>query len=295
MPHDFSKEISAAFAAFEAGREKLVALPPIRFEQGPYFAPRVRVGQRVECARFGLVRIVGWSEGPLPWPQCRRSSSPSMILFADLERAVRCESAQSVALAWGVWSPTVSIWRKVLDVTRMNAGTEARWRENFPAAISPEQTLEGLRRAHEPEAIALAQEVRRAHGHLGSRHEWSAEEVGWLGVLTDKEVAQRLGCNKLTVAKERRRRKIPTTGPIGHGSNLLPLDSDAARARRLALGLTQPEVAARIGRGAERIKQLESGETARVKVETMEALARALECQPDDLRPLDAGAPPDTS
>lgn len=153
----------------------------------------------------------------------------------------------------------------------------------MPAVISHEQHLEGLRRAHEPEAIQLAHEARRAHGHLGSRHDWSEEEIGWLGVLTDKEVGQRLGCNKLTVAKERRRRGIATTGPIGHGPDLLPIDNQAVRALRLALGLTQPEVAARIGRGAERIKQLESGETARVKVETMKALARALECLPADL------------
>lgn len=291
MPHDFSREISAAFAAFELERAKLVTLPPIRFEGGPYFPPRVQVGDEVECARFGLVRIIGWSEGPLPWPQCRRSSSPSMILFADLERAVKCESVQAVALAWGVWQPMVSKWREVLGVGRMNAGTEARWRENFPSAISHEQHLEGLRLAHEPEAIALAQEAQRAHGHLGSRHEWSAEEVGWLGVLTDKEVAQRLGCNKLTVARERRQRGIPTTGPLGYSPDLLPLDSAQLRVRRLALGLAQPEVAARLGRSARRIAQLESGGTARVHPQTLNDLARALECNPNDLRPSPSDAP----
>ena len=284
MPHDFTAEINAAFAAFESERAKLVELPPIRFECGPYFSPPVRIGQTVECARFGSVRIIGWSDGPLPWPQCRRSSNPSMILFADLERAVKCESVQAVALAWGTWGPTVSAWRKALGVKRMNAGTYARWQENISASISPQQHLEGLRRAHEPEAIALANEVRRAHGHLGCRHEWSAEEVGWLGVLTDQQVAERLGCNKLTVAKERRRREIPTTGPIGHGSNLLPLDSAKVRARRLALGLTQLEAAARMGRGDKRIAQLESGQTARVQKQTLSDLARALECQPDELR-----------
>lgn len=283
MPHDFTNEINAAFAAFESERAKLVALPPIRFESGPYYSPPVQIGDWVECARFGSVRIIGWSEGPLPWPQCRRSSSPSMVLFADLERAVKCESVQAVALAWGVWGPMVSVWRRVLKVKRMNAGTYARWQENISASISPQQHLEGLQRAHQPEAIALANEVRRAHGHIGSRHEWSEEEVSWLGVLTDQQVGKRLSLNKLTVAKERRRREIPTTGPIGHGSNLLPLNSEAVRARRLALGLTQPEVAARIGRGRERVKQLESGETARVKTETMEALSCALECQPEDL------------
>lgn len=284
MPHDFTDEINAAFAAFESERAKLVELPPIRFRCGPYFSPPVRVGQRVECARFGLVRIIGWSDGPLPWPQCRRSSQPSMILFADLELAVKCESVQSVALAWGVWGAMVSKWRQVLGVARMNAGTKTRWQQNFPAAISPAQHLEGLKRAHQPAAIALAQEARRAGGHLGSRHEWGADEIGWLGVLTDKEVGERLSLNKLTVAKERRRRGIATTGPIGHGAGLVPLDNEAVRARRLALGLTQPQTAARIGRGAKRVAQLESGETTRVKTETLAALARALECQPDDLR-----------
>lgn len=126
MPHDFTEEINAAFAAFESERAKLVALPPVRFGSGPYYSPAVQVGQSVECERFGLVRITGWSEGPLPWPQCQRSRYPSLILFADLERAVKCESVQAVALAWGVWQPMVSKWREVLGVKRMNAGTKTR-------------------------------------------------------------------------------------------------------------------------------------------------------------------------
>ena len=284
MPHDFSNEINAAFAAFEERRAKSVDLPPMRFEFGPYFPPRVAVGDEIECARFGLVRMTGWSDGPLPWPQCRRSSQPSMILFADLERAVKVESANAVAAAWGVWPPQVSKWRQVLGVERSNPGTVARSSRNFPVSIPLERHLAGLKLAREPAAILRADKSRRAHGHLGNQHPWSAEEIGWLGVLTDKQVAERLGCNKLTVARERRRRGIATTGPIGYGSNLLPLDSARLRARRLALGLTQPAVAERIGRGARRIAQLESGETARVKPTTLDALARALECQPDDLR-----------
>ena len=285
MPHDYTPEIEAAFAAFELKRVKRVELPPLRFERGPYFPPQVEIGDEIECARFGLVRMVGWSDGPLPWPQCRLSSNPSMILFADLERALRVESAQAIAVAWGTWGPTVSTWRKALNVKRVTIGTSARWSENFNIVISPEQQREGLKRAHEPEFIRLANVTRGAHGHLGNQHDWSEEEIGWLGVLTDKEVAERLDCNKLTVARERRRRGIASTGPIGYGAGLLPFDGAKMRVRRLILNLTQPEVAARIGRSTGRVTFLESGLAPRVKPQTLEDIARALGCQPEDLQP----------
>ena len=283
MSHDYTPEIEAAFAAFELKRTKRVELPPLRFECGPYFPPQVEIGDEIECARFGLVRMIGWSEGPLPWPQCRLSSSPSMILFADLERALKVECLQAIAVAWGTWAPTVSAWRKALGVGRTTRGTSARWSENFNTVITPEQQRVGLKRAHEPEFIQLANRTRRAHGNLGNQHDWSEEEVAWLGVLTDKEVAERLDCNKLTVARERRRRGIATTGTTGHATGLLPFDGAKMRARRLALGLTQPDVAARIERCAGRVSYLESGLAVRVKPQTLEAITRALECSSDAL------------
>lgn len=161
MPHDFPREVEAACAAYEVTRAGKVALSPPCFEFGPYAAPAVAVGQWAECARYGAVRVVGWSDGPLSWPQCHINGPASLILFADLARAVEVESARVVALAWGVSRHSVWKWRCVLKVQRANAGAAARWATNVPLVIDREQNARGLALAHAPQARMRA-EVTKA-------------------------------------------------------------------------------------------------------------------------------------
>ena len=100
-----SPAVQAALARHEERRSRIVELPPHRFEFGVYQAPLVLVGDEVQCARFGCVIVVGWSEGPLRWPQCHINGPRSLILFGDLERAVELESADAVAVALGRFAP----------------------------------------------------------------------------------------------------------------------------------------------------------------------------------------------
>ena len=288
MPHDFTKEINAAFAGFEESREKLVALPPICFVNGPYHAPPVEIGDEVECARYGLVKVVGWSAGPLPWPQCHINGPRSLILFEDLARAVIVESRLAIALAWGVSGHSVSKWRSSLDVERANKGAVARWKSNIKSVISPTQNQVGLELAH-ARATRIKAETTKRKGP-GLRQEWAPEVVALMGALSDAEIGQRLGCDPQTVGRERRRRAIPSIGHSGNLPNLQNLDGARVRAQRYALDLTQADVAARLSCNVHRVSHLESGHAPRVKVATITALARALECQPDDLRPLDLDA-----
>jgi hypothetical protein len=98
-----------------------------------YRTPTFRYGQVVGCARFGDVRIVKLSAGPIPWPIGQRvdrpATKPTMILYADLARAVRRESSLTVQRTFGV-GPT-SVWqrRKALGVPANNEGTMARRRD----------------------------------------------------------------------------------------------------------------------------------------------------------------------
>lgn len=138
-------------------------LPPLRFVAGPYLPPEVGVGQTVECARYGAVRIVGWSQGPLPWPQCHIKGPRSLILFEDLARAVRIESAVAVAIAWGVSGYSVNKWRKSLGVERANAGAVARWRSNIQSVISPEERVAALQLAH-ARASRIKAEATKSRG-----------------------------------------------------------------------------------------------------------------------------------
>src|SRR6188768_2582118 len=93
-----------------------------RLQFGPYKSPPFKVGQQVQCAVRGVVTIAGVSNGPIPWPFCVHRCR-ALIVYRDLERAVRQEPASAVAHWWGVSTNTVGRWRHALGVGRSNPGT----------------------------------------------------------------------------------------------------------------------------------------------------------------------------
>lgn len=90
---------------------------------GPYNAPRLRLGQEIECSVRGNVTVIGVSAGRIRWPLCRPHTVTALLVCGDLEKAVRRESAAVVAHWWGVGWTTVRRWRRALGVVRFNAGT----------------------------------------------------------------------------------------------------------------------------------------------------------------------------
>lgn len=141
------------------------ASPPL--VAGPYRSPRVRPGHTVACLVRGEVEVDGVTEGvrstadgtPLAWPYvepCPGTGKRSLLLVADLVKAVRAESAQAVARCWGVSRWQVTRWRRALGVGRMTAGTRARWAELRPGKLTAEAARAGAaarnrRRATRPE------------------------------------------------------------------------------------------------------------------------------------------------
>ncbi|MHB8397395.1 MAG: hypothetical protein ACYDCI_00450 [Candidatus Limnocylindrales bacterium] len=101
----------------------------------PYVAPPYELGSSLVCELRGRVTVRGISDAPIAWPWThasrtgddRPSSRQSLIVCAELARAVRVESNQAVAHWWGVNRKTVYSWRRALGVGRMNPGTIARW------------------------------------------------------------------------------------------------------------------------------------------------------------------------
>src|SRR5687768_18529976 len=89
---------------------------------GPYRTPLFRIGQRVEDERRGLVRIVGISDGRIPWPIGYGPGGRSLVLYRGLARAVRRECAAAVMHWWGVGQLAVNKWRRALGVPRWNEG-----------------------------------------------------------------------------------------------------------------------------------------------------------------------------
>ncbi len=92
---------------------------------GPYATPRFRYGRTVRCLMRGKVEIVGLSDAPIPWPIGKLGRAKSLVLYGALARAVRRESNQAVARAWGVTGQTVRKWRRALGVQQVNDGTFA--------------------------------------------------------------------------------------------------------------------------------------------------------------------------
>lgn len=97
--------------------EKREELANLRF--GPYLTPVIAEGVIVECEIRGLVTVVGVSESPIPWPLGERDGERHPIVFKALARAVRQESPQVVAAAWGVSISTAEAWRAACNKPRL--------------------------------------------------------------------------------------------------------------------------------------------------------------------------------
>jgi len=90
----------------EEKQEKLANL-----QYGPYLTPVIAVGAVVECEARGMVTVVGLSHAPIPWPIGERDGVRQLVVFKALARAIRQESPQAVAEAWGVTPADAEDWR----------------------------------------------------------------------------------------------------------------------------------------------------------------------------------------
>lgn len=280
--HESAHAVEAAFLAYEATRPKKVDAPLLRFVEGPYRSPRVALGEVVECARFGPLVVRGWSQGPIPWPMGRANlgGRSSLILFGDLERAIRCESNIAVALAWGVTVLTVSHWRAALGVPKWSEGSRARVKQLASVSLTEAVRARG-HAALSPAVMVRVVETRRARSGYGEKP-WSEEEIALLGTMLDSQLSLRLGRPRRAIAVERNRRGIPSPFEGAHLPQLkrqsVTIDGAKVRARRLELGLLQNEVARRVGWGGARLSSIERGRTPRLEAVSLQRLARALEC-----------------
>ena len=126
---------------------------------GEYQTPAFQVGDVVECAMRGAVKIVGVTAGRIAWPTAkqsvgRKNATPAIVLYDCLVDAVQKESNRAICHLWGVTGQTVSQWRKVLGIGRSNPGTSRLHAEHYRDHVG-----EAMRRALLP---ALRSPERRA-------------------------------------------------------------------------------------------------------------------------------------
>lgn len=175
---------------------------------GTYKAPRFRYGSTTLCEVRGEVVFAGLTNARIPWPIGKRSGSRAraLVVFGDLAKAVRRESASAVCYWWGVTAQTVSKWRKELGVPQMTEGTTrlrvSRAKESPAMAAA---LAKSWAKAGDPARRAKIAESRRGKRRLP--HVIEAMRKGRLGKPHSKETRQ-----KMSVAHKRRGTLPPKAG-----------------------------------------------------------------------------------
>ena len=260
---------------------------------GPYNPPRAHRGSRLFCKQLGTVRVIKFSDGPIPWPKGHvvgERGGTAFVLCGDLVRAVRLEANEAVARAWGVHPATVSRWRRILGVEQYNPGTHDLFLAYQGKGLTAEATARG-RASQTPERQVEWAAARREEGRTRKRL-WTPREDALLGTMPDPALARRIGCSDRTVKLRRRELGIAPfiVSPAAAASvkastaRLLRFSVEKLRARRLKRGLFQTQVAARCGwKTPAMYQRLESGLQRRATPQVLNRVARALECRVKDI------------
>jgi len=101
---------------------------------GPYLTPVVAPGVVVECEVRGLVKVVGMSTAPIRWPIGERDGETGLVVFKALARAVRQETPEAVAAAFGVSTAIAQHWQAECDRPRSR---KKQTRKNPPIPWKP--------------------------------------------------------------------------------------------------------------------------------------------------------------
>lgn len=143
-----------------SARVPTAKIPALLF--GPYRVPSCKVGDFVDDAIYGRVQVNGWTSGPMAWPTRKRpGGGPRSIAMTDeLARALRMESAATLAFWLGVSTKTVRVFRRALDVPRNTPGTLRR-HADVAVLPTPEQAAKGRKRVAEDPLIRAAAAAKR--------------------------------------------------------------------------------------------------------------------------------------
>ena len=225
------------------------AAPPLI---GRYVRPSVHLGERVGCLfRECECTVTSMSDGRIPWPRAHRcdghGGASGLWVNAELERAIRTESAAALRYWFGASQITIWQWRKHFGVSS-GADSALGTRCARSAAAAKAGALQRTRVWTATERAARSERAKR----LGlrpvrwtpERGGWAAEHLALLGTDHDKVIAQKIGRTRSAVKAKRQHLGIPVySGWPGHGPAWtaaeiarLGTDSDAAVAR--AIGRT---------------------------------------------------------
>jgi hypothetical protein len=162
-----------------------------RLRFGPYSTPLFEIGQVVDCTARGEVTIVGITSGKIAWPIGKTKRAKSLVLYGDLERAVRNEAAQSVCYWWGVGMNAVNKWRHALGIAgTTNPGTSEIRRLHFAEPWAEAAKQKSWSKAADPERREKIAASRR--GKQRPPHVIEAMRKGRIGKPQSEETKQKM-------------------------------------------------------------------------------------------------------
>jgi hypothetical protein len=207
---------------------------------GPYRTPRFKYGSIVQDEIRGEVKVVGLTDGRIQWPIGLRGRRKSLVMTGALTRAIRRESALSVAYWWGAGIRSVTKWRRALRVPANTDGThrlrskhgdspvirrslrKAFLKSKTPACRAkvsatlkgrkmPERVIQAARalRLGRPWSAEIRLKVSETFKRRGIvpasvvDHLWSAEEDEWVRTLPPSEVVRKTGRSRKAVYHRR--------------------------------------------------------------------------------------------
>lgn len=156
-------------------------MPPLI--AGPYRPPHCRVGGWLDDALLGRIEVGGWSTAPISWPLRKYRGLPSLLLTDELVRALRTESAMTIAAWWGVHHDAVRRWRRALNLPTDTEGKRQRHRADVAARRgrpahpnTREALLRGARKPKSPAWRAKAKAWMDADRLDPSRVRWQLQD-----------------------------------------------------------------------------------------------------------------------
>ena len=66
---------------------------------------------------------MGITSDPIPWPIGQTKRAKTLVMFRDLAKALKKESATAICHWWGITEQTVTVWRKKLGISSGTLGS----------------------------------------------------------------------------------------------------------------------------------------------------------------------------
>lgn len=192
-----------------------------RLHFGPYQQPKYHFGDVVSCEARGEMKIIRQTDAKIPWPVglpvgTGKRGRGTLVLYADLKRAIELEAAGAVMHWWDLSHGVVAKWRRLLSVPRDNPGSQKLFEASLSEDADRAQKIGAARRGkkrtsyvspmlgkkHTEATKKLMSELRRKPWH-----EW--EDQLLIDLVHEDEVMKQTGRGLPSIRKRKKELGVP--------------------------------------------------------------------------------------